>query len=98
VSRTEYPLLRCISLIDLEGEKTMKTSKTQAVLFIYENLKEKGQISKADVLSELEISDLTFKRYVSELRSYLMNFNCPAELLYLKKEDRYRLCSFSYRE
>lgn len=95
LSRTEYPLLRCISLSDLEGEKNMKTSKTQAVLFLYESLKEKGQISKNDMLAELDINDLTFKRYVSELRSYLMNFNCPEELRYLKKEDRYRLCSFS---
>jgi len=73
----------------------MKTNKTQAVLFLYQTLQEKGQIKKTDYMAEMEVKDLTFKRYVSELRSYLINFSAPVELVYEKKEDCYVLRSIT---
>ena len=69
----------------------MKTTKSQAVLYFYSTLLENGKIEKAEMMSALEINDLTFKRYISELRSYLMNFSRPEELLYVKKENHYVL-------
>jgi hypothetical protein len=69
----------------------MKTTKSQAVLYLYACLLEKGSVEKSEIMDALELSDLTFKRYVSELRSYLMNFSRPEELVYLKKENRYVL-------
>jgi hypothetical protein len=74
----------------------MKTNKTQAILFLYQSLKENGTIKKNDFLSEIDITDLTFKRYVSELRCYLSNFDQPEELVYVKKNDCYILREISW--
>lgn len=67
----------------------MKVNKTQALLFMYELLLTKGSITKEEVLSEIEINDLTFLRYIQELRAYLFNFNNKAELLYSNKDKKY---------
>jgi len=92
----EQQLLRCISSIETQGDKKMKTNKTQAVLYLYQTLQNDGHIKKTDYMAEMEVSDLTFKRYVSELRSYLMNFSHPEELVYEKKEDYYVLRPISF--
>lgn len=49
------------------------------------------QISKEDIKNKLEISDLTFRRYMQEIRAYLINFELPYELKYLKSEEVYYL-------
>ena len=69
----------------------MKVNKTQALLYILSTLVKFGYISKEDITQEIEISDLTFRRYIQELRAYLANFDSGRELIYDKKEDKYVL-------
>ena len=44
-----------------------------------------------NIKNKLEISDLTFRRYMQEIRAYLINFELPYELKYLKSEEVYYL-------
>ena len=69
----------------------MKVNKTQGVLFIFNMLIEQRSISKREVMSVLEISDITFKRYMQELRAYIDNFGKDYQLVYTRSEDQYYL-------
>lgn len=71
--------------------KCMKVNKTQGVLFIFNMLIEQRSISKREVMSVLEISDITFKRYMQELRAYIDNFGKDYQLVYTRSEDQYYL-------
>lgn len=66
-------------------------SKTFCLLYIYSKLKEKRVIYKRDILDELLINDLRFKRYINEIREYLDKTNSPYIIAYERKEDRYLL-------
>ena len=66
-------------------------SKTFCLLYIYSKLKEKRVIYKRDILDELLINDLRFKRYINEIREYLNKTNSPYVIAYERKEDRYLL-------
>jgi hypothetical protein len=72
----------------------MKTTKTQAVLLMYRMLEEKGYLKKEEVMRQLELSNLAFSRYISELRCFYMNFDVPEEVIYIKKDDCYYLKKF----
>lgn len=54
-------------------------------------LLENRYIRKKDIQGEIFISDLSFRRYIQELRAYLLNFNEPYEIIYIKTEDTYYL-------
>lgn len=69
----------------------MKVNKTQALMYLLNVLITNKQISKEYIKNKLEISDLTFRRYMQEIRAYLINFELPYELKYLKVEDIYSL-------
>lgn len=69
----------------------MKVSKSQAILYIVLHLLEKGSVNKEEVMSAISISDLTFRRYIQEIRAYLINFNEPLELVYNKSSHEYIL-------
>jgi len=69
----------------------LKARKSQALLLLYENLLEKKTICKEDCLSFLDVSDLTFKRYISELRAYLANFHPEKSIAYDRKHRHYCL-------
>lgn len=69
----------------------MKVNKTQALMYLLNVLITNKQISKENIKNKLEISDLTFRRYMQEIRAYLINFELPYELKYLKGEDIYSL-------
>ncbi len=69
----------------------MKVNKTQALMYLLSVLLTNKQISKEFIKNKLEISDLTFRRYMQEIRAYLINFELPYELKYLKGEDIYSL-------
>lgn len=69
----------------------MKVNKTQALLFMYELLLTKGSFTKEEVINEIEINNLTFLRYIQELRAYLFNFSNESELLYSIKDKKYLL-------
>ena len=66
-------------------------SKTFCLLYIYSKLKEKRVVYKRDILDELLINDLRFKRYINEIREYLDKTNSPYIIVYERKEDRYLL-------
>ncbi len=69
----------------------MNASKVQAIIFIFKTLFEQGYIKKNDIQQTIDISNVTFRRYIQELRAYLVNFNEPYELKYDKSEDVYLL-------
>ena len=69
----------------------MKVNKVQAILFIFKELLEKGHINKKNIQNTILISDLSFRRYIQELRAYLINFNEPYEIVYNKQKDSYYL-------
>jgi hypothetical protein len=69
----------------------MRSTKTQTILLLCEKLLNEGYIRKTDTLSDNIISSGTFKRYISEIRCFLANYHPTSELVYVKKEDIYRL-------
>ena len=69
----------------------MKVSKAQAIVFIYEQLLNNEFITKEDIQSAISISDVTFRRYIQELRAYLVNFNKESEIVFEKKCKEYLL-------
>lgn len=75
----------------------MEVNKTQALLYIFETLLNKRKITKNDVLNQINISDLTFRRYIQELRAYLLNFNEPYEIVYNRKNDEYYLEDITFK-
>ncbi len=69
----------------------MKVNKSQALLYIFDKLLNEKHITKEEILDELEISELTFKRYIQELRAFLCNFYQECELVYSKSNKSYFL-------
>ena len=69
----------------------MKVNKAQALMYLLSALITNKNINKEDIKNKLEISDLTFRRYMQEIRAYLINFELPYELKYLKSEEVYYL-------
>ena len=69
----------------------MVFSKSQATLYIFQQLLEKGSIKRSEVISVLSVSDVSFRRYIQELRAYFVNFNEPYEIEYFKSIDLYHL-------
>ncbi len=73
----------------------MKVNKTQAVLYIFELLVQQGFAKKEEVMGELEISEVSFWRYIQELEAFIFNFHLPYELTYDKKTNTYRLSTIN---
>jgi len=69
----------------------MKVRKVQALIYIFKILLEKGYIKKKDIQETISLQDVAFRRYIQELRAYLLNFNEPYEIIYNKGEDIYLL-------
>lgn len=69
----------------------MKVRKVQALIYIFKILLEKGYIKKKDIQETISLQDVTFRRYIQEIRAYLVNFNEPYEITYIKTEDTYYL-------
>ena len=69
----------------------MKVNKTQALMYILMCLLQKGYIKKEDIIFALEINDLTFRRYMQELRAFLYNFNYGCDIKYSKSTSKYTL-------
>lgn len=69
----------------------MKVMKGQGLLYIFNILKSRGYIKKEEILNELEITDLSFWRYIQEIKAFIYNFNLPCELIYDRKSERYIL-------
>lgn len=79
------------SLLTKKVGLSMKVNKTQALMYLLSVLLTNKQISKECIKNKLEITDLTFRRYMQEIRAYLINFELPYELKYIKGEDIYSL-------
>jgi len=56
--------------------------KTQAVIFMYDTLLKMGSFKREFIEEKLNIGDLTFHRYVEELRAYFTNFNTGYDIIY----------------
>lgn len=69
----------------------MKVNKSQALMFIFETLLKVGYINRNIVKDNIEIKEVTFRRYIQEIRAYLVNFDEPYEVEYNKSEDKYFL-------
>ena len=69
----------------------MKVMKGQGLLYIFNILKSRGYIKKEEITNELEITDLSFWRYIQEIKAFIYNFNLPCELIYDRKSERYIL-------
>ena len=69
----------------------MKVNKTQALMFILMMLMKNKSFSKSEIMNQIDISDLSFRRYMQELRAFLVNFNYGYELQYSKTEEKYFL-------
>ena len=80
-----------IPVFTKEREKAMKVVKSQGLLYIFEMLKEKGCVSKNEVLNALEISELSFWRYIQEIKAFLSNFNMDYDLIFDRRDEVYRL-------
>lgn len=69
----------------------MKVNKAQAILYIFHMLLVNGSVKKDDIQSVISISDITFRRYIQEIRAYLVNFDKSLEVIYHKQDDLYVL-------
>ncbi len=69
----------------------MKASKSQGMMFILNMLITNGRIDKKTVIKTLGISNLTFRRYMQELRAFYFNFMDHEEVVYDKASDSYFL-------
>ena len=69
----------------------MKVMKGQGLLYIFNILKIRGYVKKEEILDALEITDLSFWRYIQEIKAFIYNFNLPYELIYDRRNERYVL-------
>lgn len=69
----------------------MKVMKGQGLLYIFNILKNRGYVKKEEILNALEITDLSFWRYIQEIKAFIYNFNLPYELIYDRRSERYVL-------
>lgn len=69
----------------------MKISKAQSILRIYTVLLKEQAVDKDKLAQDLSLSDITWNRYLTEIRSYLENFDDSHELVYRRRDNRYVL-------
>lgn len=69
----------------------MKISKAQSILRIYTILLKEKALDKDKLAADLSLSDITWNRYLTEIRSYLENFDDSHELVYRRRDNRYVL-------
>ena len=74
-----------------ERKKTMRVAKSQGVLYIFNLLLKNKYIIKENIMNDLEITELTFWRYIQEIRAFISNFNLSYELKYDRNEEKYYL-------
>ena len=74
--------------------KEMKNSpfkKNVSILYIYDKLLNNRYLDKKEVQDELLINDLTFKRYIKDLREYFSFMRKDEEIYYDRDSDLYWL-------
>lgn len=65
--------------------------KTQVVIYMYDELINNRHINMDQIMSEYEISVRTFRRYISEIQSYLFNFHKSKIVKYSMRDKCYYL-------
>ena len=66
-------------------------NKCQVVLCIYDALLKEGELLMDSVLAEFNISSRTFRRYISEINSFLYNNYKNQVVKYSKLTNKYKL-------
>ena len=65
--------------------------KNVSILYIYDKLLNNRYLDKKEVQAELLINDLTFKRYIKDLREYFSFMRKDEEIYYDRESDIYWL-------
>ena len=65
--------------------------KNVSILYIYDKLLNNRYLDKKEVQAELLINDLTFKRYIKDLREYFSFMRKDVEIYYDRDSDLYWL-------
>ena len=65
--------------------------KNVSILYIYYKLLNNRYLDKKEVQAELLINDLTFKRYIKDLREYFSFMRKDEEIYYDRDSDLYWL-------
>ena len=68
-----------------------KQKKSIGILILLDELFTKKILSKHDFCVEYQISNPTFERYISDLRSFLQEKHPEYEIIYDSKDKIYRL-------
>lgn len=66
-------------------------TKGQTLLYIYNKLESEKVIIKAEIMDQCKLTDITFKRYIAEIRAYIKSFESNHEIKYVRKKDIYLL-------
>lgn len=65
--------------------------KNVSILYIYDKLLNNRYLDKKEVQAELLINDLTFKRYIKDLREYFSFMRKDEKIYYDRDSDLYWL-------
>lgn len=65
--------------------------KNVSILYFYDKLLNNRYLDKKEVQAELLINDLTFKRYIKDLREYFSFMRKDEEIYYDRESDLYWL-------
>lgn len=65
--------------------------KNVSILYIYDKLLNNRYLDKKEVQAELLINDLTFRRYIKDLREYFSFMRKDEEIYYNRDSDLYWL-------
>ena len=75
-------------------------NKCDIVLVIFYTLLKEKRLKKEDIMSEYEVSNATFARYIAEIRDFLLEKEPALELTYSRTKKQYflinLLCAFSF--
>lgn len=71
--------------------KNSPFKKNVSILYIYDKLLNNRYLDKKEVQDELLINDLTFKRYIKDLREYFSFMRKDEEINYDRDSDLYWL-------
>jgi hypothetical protein len=69
----------------------MRVTKTQAVLYLLQLFLKNGVVKKEDFLATIQVSEVSFRRYINELRCYFVNFDLYDEIIYDPSDGAYHL-------
>lgn len=72
-------------------QKESRKTKSELLLILYDLLQSVEGITKNSFCTEYCVSSSAFKRYISDIRCYLMENRSYLELLYLREYKTYRI-------